>query len=298
MGTTYTVKAIGNNIDLETLENSIISILKDINIQMSTYIDTSTISIFNKSNLKDSIRLKSDFIYILNKSIYYNDITDGAFDITVKPLVELWGFGVLASQASIPSDENIKNALDQTGLHKIMINNDYLHKINDVNIDLSAIAKGYAVDKISSYLDRINIKNYMVEIGGELKVSGLNLDGSAWLIGIQNPNDNAVSPFLNLSLANRGMATSGNYRNFYTIEDKRYSHIISPKTGRPIENTILSVTVISDNCLDSDALATALMVMDTDEGLELIEKIEDTEAFYYLENDEFLYSSGFKNFIQ
>ena len=265
---------------------------------MSTYIDTSTISIFNKSNSKDSIRLKSDFIYILNKSIYYNDITDGAFDITVKPLVELWGFGVLASQASIPSDENIKNALDQTGLHKIMINNDYLHKINDVNIDLSAIAKGYAVDKISSYLDRINIKNYMVEIGGELKVSGLNLDGSAWLIGIQNPNDNAVSPFLNLSLANRGMATSGNYRNFYTIEDKRYSHIISPKTGRPIENTILSVTVISDNCLDSDALATALMVMDTNEGLELIEKIEDTEAFYYLENDEFLYSSGFKNFIQ
>ena len=298
MGTTYAIKVIGSNIDTETLQDSITSILKDINTQMSTYIDTSTISIFNKSNLKDSLKLKSDFIHILNKSIYYNDITDGAFDVTVKPLVELWGFGVSGSQGSIPSNEHIKNALGQMGLDNIIINNNYLHKINEINIDFSAIAKGYAVDKISSYLNKINIQNHMVEIGGELKVSGLNLDGSRWLIGIQNPSEDAVSPFLNISLTDRGMATSGNYRNYYTIKGKRYAHIISPKTGRPIENTILSVTVISDNCLDSDALATALMVMDTDEGLELIEKIEDTEAFYYLENDKFLYSSGFKNFIQ
>jgi len=216
----------------------------------------------------------------------------------VKPLVELWGFGVSGLQDAIPSDEHIKNALSQMGLDNIIINNNYLHKINEINIDFSAIAKGYAVDKISSYLNKINIQNHMVEIGGELKVSGLNLDGSRWIIGIQNPSEDAASPFLNISLTDRGMATSGNYRNYYTIKGKRYAHIISPKTGRPIENTILSVTVISDNCLDSDALATALMVMDTDEGLELIEKIEDTEAFYYLENDKFLYSSGFKNFIQ
>ena len=298
MGTSYTIKAVKRNINTDNTQDSITSILDRINHEMSTYIDTSMISIFNESTIKDSTRVGNDFIHILNKSIYYNDITNGAFDITVKPLVELWGFGAAGSLDSIPTDQEIDNLLSYIGIDNITINKNYLHKTGDVNIDFSAIAKGYAVDEISSYLNRIDIQNHMVEIGGELKVSGSNRDGNSWLIGLQDPNKNEVSPLVNIILTNKGMATSGNYRNYYTVNGKKYAHIISPITGRPIKNNILSVTVISDDCLDADALATALMVMNTDQGLKLIEDLEDTEAFYTLENNKILYSSGFKSFIR
>tara|TARA_B100001142_G_C14331041_1_gene654132 strand:+ start:569 stop:1465 length:897 start_codon:yes stop_codon:yes gene_type:complete len=298
MGTSYTIKAIGKNINTDNTQDSITSILDRINHEMSTYIDTSVISMFNESTIKDSTRVGNDFIHILNKSIYYNDITNGAFDITVKPFVELWGFGAAGSLDSIPTDQEIDNLLSYIGIDNIIINKNYLHKIGDVNVDFSAIAKGYAVDEISSYLNRMDIQNHMVEIGGELKVSGSNRDGNSWLIGLQDPNKNEVSPLVNITLTDKGMATSGNYRNYYTVNGKKYAHIISPITGRPIKNNILSVTVISDDCLDADALATALMVMNTDQGLKLIENLEDTEAFYTLENNKILYSSGFKSFIR
>ena len=297
MGTTYTIKAIGRNINTDNTQDSISSILDRINHQMSTYIDTSTISIFNKSDIRDSTRVENDFIHILNKSIYYNDITNGAFDVTVKPLVELWGFGVTGPLESIPTDKEIDNLLNYIGIDNITINKNYLHKTVDVNVDFSAIAKGYAVDEISSYLSTIDIQNHMVEIGGEIKVSGFNSEGNSWHIGIQNPNENDISPFINIFLTDKGMATSGNYRNHYTINGKKYAHIISPITGKPIENNILSVTVISDDCLDADALATALMVMNINQGLKLIEDLEDTEVLYTLENNKILYSSGFKSFI-
>ena len=297
MGTTYTIKAIGRNINTDNTQDSIARILDRINYEMSTYIDTSMISIFNESEINDSTRVGNDFIYILNKSIYYNDITSGAFDVAVKPLVELWGFGARGSLDSIPTDKEIDSLLKYIDIDNITINKNYLHKTGDVNVDFSAIAKGYAVDEISSYLTEVDIPNHMVEIGGELKVSGFNRDGDSWHIGIQNPNENDISPFINIFLTDKGMATSGNYRNYYTVNGKRYAHIISPITGKPIENNILSVTVISDDCLDADALATALMVMNIDQGLKLIENLEDTEALYTLDNNKILYSSGFKSFI-
>ncbi len=297
MGTTYTIKAIGRNINTDNTQDSIARILDRINYEMSTYIDTSMISIFNESEINDSTRVGNDFIYILNKSIYYNDITSGAFDVAVKPLVELWGFGARGSLDSIPTDKEIDSLLKYIDIDNITINKNYLHKTGDVNVDFSAIAKGFAVDEISSYLTKVDIPNHMVEIGGELKVSGFNRDGDSWHIGIQNPNENDISPFINIFLTDKGMATSGNYRNYYTVNGKRYAHIISPITGKPIENNILSVTVISDDCLDADALATALMVMNIDQGLKLIENLEDTEALYTLDNNKILYSSGFKSFI-
>ena len=297
MGTTYTIKLIGENINTDNIQDSITSILDHINHQMSTYIDTSRISIFNKSDINDSTIVGNDFIHILNKSIYYNNITNGAFDITIKPLVELWGFGATGTPDSIPTEKEIDSLLSYIGIDNITVNKNYLHKMGNVNVDFSAIAKGHAVDKISSYLTKVDIPNHMVEIGGEIRVSGYNSDGNSWHIGIQNPNENHISPFINIFLTDKGMATSGNYRNYYTVNGKKYAHIISPITGKPIENNILSVTVISDDCLDADALATALMVMNINQGLKLIENLEDTEVLYTLENNKILYSSGFKSFI-
>ena len=138
----------------------------------------------------------------------------------------------------------------------------------------------------------------MVEIGGELSLSGHNSENKKWSIGVQNPSLNNISSTLNLLLTNKTIATSGNYRNFFTYDGKSYSHIISPVTGYPIDNNILSVTVISDQCIDADALATSLIVMSIEEGINLIDKIDNTEVFYITKENENLYSEGFKTFVR
>ncbi len=297
MGTTYSVTIASESIDSIYIHSNIDLILNDINQQMSTYIDTSTISMFNALETGDSIYIGADFMFVLNQSVYFNGITSGAFDPTIKPLVELWGFGANGSIISIPNDKDISLAINQLGIDKISIKDNSVIKINDVNIDFSAIAKGYAVDKISDFLSNEYLPNHMVEIGGEVRVSGLKENHKPWIIGVQNPGIKENSTFLALSLSNKGMATSGNYRNYFDLDGRRYSHIISPISGYPVDNKILSVTVISDSCMGSDALATALMVMNIEEGIRLIESMPEFEAFYYLEDDEYLYSNGFKNFI-
>ena len=297
MGTTYSVAIASESIDSIYIHSNIDLILNDINQQMSTYIDTSAISIFNTLPAGDSLYIGSDFMFVLNQSVYFNSITSGAFDPTIKPLVELWGFGENGSIISIPNDKDISSAINQLGIDRILIKDNSVIKIKDVNIDFSAIAKGYAVDKISDFLSNEYFPNHMVEIGGEVRVSGLKENQKPWTIGVQNPGIKENSTFLALSLSNKGMATSGNYRNYFDLDGKRYSHIISPISGYPVDNKILSVTVISDSCMDSDALATALMVMNIEDGIRLIESMPGFEVFYYLEDDEYLYSSGFKNFI-
>ena len=298
MGTTYTINIISSKIDSSSIRDSIDMILYNINNNMSTYIDTSTISKLNSLDIGDSILVDSDFLFILNKSKFFNNLTNGAFDITVKPLLELWGFGSLQSQTSIPSISKINKTLKLLGIEKLRTKNNNIIKNNIISIDFSAIAKGFAVDEISNFLINKNLRNHMVEIGGEIKVSGNNLKLNKWSIGVQNPNFDTSTPFKILSLTNKAMATSGNYRNYFELDGKRYSHIISPTTGYPVENKISSVTIISNSCLDSDALSTALMVMSTDDGVRLIEELSDVEVFYILENNSYIYSSGFKNFIE
>ena len=193
---------------------------------------------------------------------------------------------------------NVRNTLKFLGLEKLNISdNRVLSKNKEVTIDLSAIAKGLAVDKISHFLTKNSFENHMVEIGGEVRVSGYNENKNKWKIGIQSPDIEDNIPLATLLISDKGIATSGNYRNYYDIDGKRYSHIISPVTGYPVENQIRGVSVISDNCLDSDALATALLVMDVDDGIKLIEDLKGFEVFYILDDGEHLLSSGFMNFV-
>jgi thiamine biosynthesis lipoprotein len=298
MGTTYKITVTSTQIDSSKIHTSVDSILYFINQEMSTYIDGSTISRFNDLNPGFELLIGEDFYYVLQKSIYYNNISSGAFDITIKPLVELWGFGASGSILLIPDSSKVMNALTFLGLEKINIsNNRVLTKNKEVSIDLSAIAKGFAVDKISNFLTNNSLGNHMVEIGGEVRVSGYNRSKDKWSIGIQNPHIENTAPLATLLISDKGIATSGNYRNYYDIDGKRYSHIISPATGYPVENQIRGITVISDNCLDSDALATALLVMDVGDGIKLIEDLKGFEVFYILDNGEHLLSSGFMNFV-
>lgn len=298
MGTTYSIKLVKENIDSIYLHNSIENILENINSQMSTYIDSSCISNFNNLAVGDSLNIKSDFSHVFNKSHYYNSLTNGSFEVTIKPLIDLWGFEKPDYRNNIPDSTSIKRALTNIGINNIKLRDDYIFKMNEVSLDFSALAKGYAVDKIATFLRENLIYNFMVEIGGELSLSGYNSENKKWSIGVQNPSLNNISSTLNLLLTNKTIATSGNYRNFFTHEGKSYSHIISPTTGYPIDNNILSVTVISDQCVDADALATSLIVMNVEDGINLIDKIKGTEVFYITKGNENLYSKGFKAFIR
>ena len=299
MGTRYKIDIISTVFDSSRVHNSIKNLLANINKEMSTYIDSSTISKFNSLDAGSSIKINSDFEYVLNKSKHYNEITNGSFDVTIKPLVELWGFGSSELMLSIPGSNNIDSAITLLGIEKVYTDkNGRLFKSQSVNIDFSAIAKGYAVDKISDFLKANSLIDHMVEIGGEIKVSGKNRNRGNWSIGIQNPNLQDSPPSIILAISDKGVATSGNYRNYHDINGKRYSHIISPLTGFPVENKIKGVTVISNTCIDSDALATALMVMDLNDGMKLVEELKDVEAFYILEDEKYKLSSGFMNFAQ
>ena len=298
MGTTYSIKLVEENIDSIYIHNSIENILENINSQMSTYIDSSCISKFNNLEIGDSLNIKSDFIHVFNKSHYYHSLTNGLFEVTIKPLIDIWGFEKPDYRTNIPDSSSIKRALTNIGINNIKLRDGYIYKMNEVSLDFSALAKGYAVDKIATFLKDNLIYNFMVEIGGELSLSGYNSENKKWSIGVQNPSLNNISSTLNLLLTNKTIATSGNYRNFFTHDGKSYSHIISPTTGYPIDNNILSVTVISDQCIDADALATSLIVMNIEDGIDLIDKIKGTEVFYITKENENLYSKGFKTFVR
>ena len=307
MGTTYSIKIIEESLNTSKVRSGIDSILYSINMDMSTYIDSSSISKFNNLDINQKYYISKDFYKVLTASSYFSKLTDGAFDVTVNPLVRLWGFSkeVLVE---IPSDNIIKEVLETIGMDNLIIgDSSWISKKNKVTIDLSAIAKGYAVDKISEYLINLNIENNMVEIGGEVRTSGLNLDRMDWQIGIQYPSFedtlnntsySEINPHTVIKISDMSIATSGNYRNYFDLNGRRYSHIISPKTGYPIENKIISVSVISKKCLNADALATALMVMDIEDGLSLIEELDGYESFFILGDNSSRHTSGLKNFLK
>ena len=206
--------------------------------------------------------VSSDFYYVVDKSKYYYNLSNGLFDITVEPLSELWGF--YDKEFKLPKKESIDSIKDQIGFDKIKLSdhNTMIKSNNQIEISLNAIAKGYAVDKIASYFDNNNVKNYMVEIGGEVKTKGFNSLGQKWKIGLSSFELDVGNVFEYIFINDGAMATSGDYRNFLVYDDTSYSHVINPVTGYPTKNNVVSATVITDNCIDADALATILNIMD------------------------------------
>ena len=299
MGTTYSIKILNSNIPKDIIKNDIDSILNIINLEMSTYIDSSEISRFNKSIPGSQFYIGDDFYKVVSRAKVFNLLTFGLFDPTINPLVKLWGFSKNGYIDEVPSKEKIDSALEFVGMENLLIdnNNKSITKKQLIELDLSAIAKGYGVDRIGEYLNKLSLSNYMIEIGGEIKASGYNKEGMGWVIGIQNPASNILSPLFEIELVNMSLATSGNYRNYYDIDGKKYSHIISPLTGYPIDNNILSVSVLSNDCINADALATALMLYEPNKGVEFIEKIDKTEVLYILEDNSVLYSNGFESYF-
>ena len=307
MGTTYNVKIISNNIDSnykKELHSEIDSILDRINHQMSTYIYNSEISTFNNTESTEPFYISEEFSYVVKRALHWATTTEGAFDITLVPLLYLWGFGPGQKGGLtdvFPDEETIQKRKTHMGYDKLIISKNNLQKTDPyVKIDLNAIAKGFGVDAICSFLNSKGMKNYMVEIGGEVRCLGFNQKKKSWLIAIENPEINNSNNNVRwaVPLNNMSMATSGDYRNFYEIDNERYSHEIDPRSGYPAQTKIASATVIASSCIDADALATALIIMGIDKAMNLIEKTNNIEAFLIIRKDkegyETIKSSGMK----
>ena len=282
MGTFYSIKFISNKNQSSTLwQQKVDTRLKEINARLSMYDPKSEISLFNDYPADQSFTLSRDFYQVLLQCVHLHRVTEGAWDGTVKPLVDLWGFGTKNRPDTLPLSDEIDKALAQTGFHKLELNNhSLLKKETNITLDLGSIAKGYGVDAIARLFSASRIKNFLVEIGGELVGSGKNKKKEPWKIGISQPEKKGLSQSLYkiISLDNMAIATSGNYRNFFEKDGRTFSHIINPKTGMPVENQVVSASVIAENCTIADGLATALMVMDIQKSIDLINRLENIEC--------------------
>ena len=287
MGTTYSVKLVfkHTNHDNIRIKNSIDSILLNLNQQMSTWIKESEISIFNENLSTAPHKISDDFFYVLEQGKIINQKTSGVFDYTIFPIMNLWGFGPGANkEKKIPNKDEIEKVLRYVGMEKIQLNYPYLKKLHPkIQLDLNAIAKGYAVDKVHDWLVLKGFSNIYIEIGGEIRCSGVNASNSRWLIGIDTPIKNSLPGqklFTNTKLNNESLATSGNYRNYRSQNGKIINHTIDPISGFPLETNVVSVSVKADKCLTADAWATALMVLSYEAGMKKVEEDETIEALW------------------
>ncbi|MBK5203542.1 MAG: FAD:protein FMN transferase [Prolixibacteraceae bacterium] len=288
-----------NNKDLQ---KGIESTLEKVNNSLSPFKPHSIISHINQN--KDTL-LDKEFTSVFNKAMEVSKMTNGAFDITVAPMVNTWGFGFKNKEKITP--KKIDSLKQLVGYQKIKLVNGKIIKENKKTmLDCSAIAKGFACDKAGEYLKKEGCINYMVEIGGEVVARGVNDKNENWRIGISRPDDNNFFDDQKLkailSLKNKALATSGNYRNYYIDEDgKKVTHEINPITGYPARQNMLSTTVLSNDCMTADAYATAFMVMGLDNSIKILKQNKDLEV-YFIYSDKNLktrtyISDGFKKFL-
>ncbi|MEN8214311.1 MAG: FAD:protein FMN transferase [Pseudomonadota bacterium] len=289
MGTTWslTVTSPPDEVRPRQLQQQIETLLETINALMSSWRADSEISRFNASSSTGWFAVSPQTYALLQAASRIHRLSEGAFDPTVSPLVELWGFGHSLPEQGLPDASRISSALQHTGMEKLLLD-DKTERMRKtlplLQLDLSAIAKGYAVDEVARLLERQGIQDYLVEIGGEIRVAGANPDGKAWRVAVEYPHiEQLRSAAEILGLSDAAVATSGDYRNFTEIDGKRYSHIIDPATGMPVTHNPASVTVIAADCLTADAWATAFTVLGADKGVRLADSMRMAVMFLYRE---------------
>jgi len=299
-GTTYHITYQSK--DSIDYQYEIDSVLKQFDLSLSTYEPGSIISRINRD--EQDVELSDYFVKCFNASRQVFEASGGAFDITVAPVVNAWGFGF--TEGMDPDSLMIDSLLHFVGMDKIRLENKKIIKeITGVMLDVNAIAQGYAVDVISEYLESKGIINYLVEIGGEVRTMGINPRGQIWTVGIDKPIEGLQIPGIQmqaiLSLKNRSLATSGNYRRFYIRDGVKYSHTIDPVTGYPVRHNLLSATVLADECMIADGFATAFMVLGIEKSKILLEKRKDLDAYLIYTDEEgqykVFYTTGVKKLL-
>ena len=294
MGTSYNITlfpAKDTELDAESVQKSIDDSLKAINQQMSTWVKDSEITLFNQSQSTDWYPVSAEFAKVTEAAQQISKMSDGAFDVTVGPLIRMWGFGKDFTNNN-PDQASIDEAIQSIGYQKldVRLSPPALRKqIPQLQINLSAIAKGYAVDAIAEQVAGMGVSSYLVEIGGEIRANGVKVNGDLWRIAIEKPSTKERSIQQGILLKDTGVATSGDYRNYVERDGKRYSHTIDPSTGKPITHQLASITILNDSAMMADGLATAIMVLGEEKGKAFI--ADHQLKAYMITRDK----SGFSN---
>ena len=299
MGTTYNITVVADeDRSTEGLQQKIDETLEQVNQEMSTYRKDSQISRFNaleKAGVEFAV--SENFMEVLEvaKSVY--ELTGGAWDGTVNPLLSLWGFRSKEPPAKIPEKKKIEEILSHVGFQNVLFSDDNRIAKKDpaVTLDLASIAKGHGVDRVSGVLLENGFKNFIVEIGGEIYAAGLTVEGKLWKAGINTPRKGAPfdEVYKVISLTEAAIATSGDNRNFVEIDGRQFSHIIDPRTGYPVENNVAAATVVAPTCTFADGLATAVMVMGLHQSLQLLERLSGVEGFIVTRNPDGSFSNHY-----
>ena len=282
MGTSYDVQFVASpsSIDAQLVESNVAALLRRLDREVfSTYSENSELTALNETPVGTVFTASDDLIKVLQLSDEIRKLTLGAFDITVGPLVDLWGFGSESDLpfGQLPTQEEIRDAKSRMGAENLVINQAKMEIIKKkaIQIDLSAVAKGYSVDEVALLLDSLSLESYFIEVGGEIKMKGLKLNDEEWITAIETPSNESASIYQ--LLANRGklfsIAGSGDYRNYFEVDGIRYSHEIDPRSGNPISHQLAAAFVISESAAEADALATAFMVLGLEESKLIIEDI-------------------------
>jgi thiamine biosynthesis lipoprotein len=292
MGTTYSIKVVKRpetTLDVKALQGEIDNALIQVNALMSTYDPDSELSRLNEAEAGQPFAISEQTEYVLTEAIRLHNLSAGSLDVTVGPLVNLWGFGPNKRAEIIPTKSQLFDIEEFVGIDKFELSSGVVTKLHaNLYIDLSTIAKGYGVDVVADIIESSQITDYLVEIGGEMRVAGKKANGSDWRIAIEKPisNERAIQKII--SIGNNAVATSGNYRNYFEQDGIRYSHLIEPTTGYPITHNLVSVTVIHASSMTADGLATALNVMGAEKAQELALR-DDLAVFMIMkQGDDFI----------
>ncbi|MDH2241006.1 FAD:protein FMN transferase [Stutzerimonas stutzeri] len=293
MGSTYTVKYVrsGDGPSKEMLHSEVEALLGELDKQLSTYRSDSDVERFNALPAGSCEPMPDMVRELVAAGSQLSADSDGAFDLTLEPLLNLWGFGPQGRGERVPSAEDISAARALTGQQHLSIDGDRLCKAVALQLDFNSIAAGYAVDLVIDRLKALGVQSYLVEITGELKAEGRKPDGSPWRIAIEAPRDDQRVAQKIVELDGMGVSTSGDYRNYFERDGRRYSHTLDPQSGQPIEHHLAAVTVIDKSTLRADGLSTALMVLGPEKGLALAERNGIAAFFVVREGQGFVTTS-------
>lgn len=303
MGTLYNVVLAATlpKAQFEALVQQIEAELESVNNQMSTWRPESEISHFNQSVSTNPFAVSPGFATVIRDALALSEAAGGAFDPTLNPLLNLWGFGSAYHERKVPDAADILRVKALTGWHRLHVDAQgrLTKEIPELELDLGAIAKGYGVDRVAHIIQSAGVTNYFVEIGGEVVASGVNREGVPWRIGVQNPAGNPMDSGVlgTLHITNGAVATSGDYWNYIEQNGQIYSHILDPRSGMAIFSEVASVTVVAPTCTLADGMATALFVMGTEAGMEWVEQRPEVEALFLVRSPDGKifekFSSGF-----
>ncbi len=284
------------------IQKEIDSILEEVNLSMSTYLGRSEITRFNLSRPNQWFSVSEGFFEVIQTAMAIGEASDGAYDVTVGPLVNLWGFGPDTGNELLPEQSELTSLLQNTGQDNLHLHEKglQLRKSASLSLDFSSIAKGYGVDRVADWLGSLGVADFLVEVGGEMRLQGNSPRGSPWRIAIEQPDSIIGSIAAAISLSDKAVATSGDYRNYFEVAGKRYSHTIDPRTGYPVEHDLVSVTVVHSRAMIADGWATAIMVMGAERGMTVA--LEQGLAVYFIRRRQgeytASYSPEFENYLE